>query len=161
MDLQSLIDRRLVWCDVAAGSREAVLDACAERLAAELGVRAVDVAQRLREREALGPTALGGGVAIPHCKLDALSRVVLAVVRLVEPGVDWGAPDGKPVRLLLVVLSPSANPAAHLQALAAISRWLRGPEVMAQLLAAVDQPQLLACLPGQGAAQRDPAMAGR
>ena len=85
-----------------------------------------DLVARLLEREQLGCTGLGGGIAIPHCKMPGLSDVVVAMATTAEP-IPFGAADGIPVRLIFLVASPAAASAAHLQALARISRILRTP----------------------------------
>lgn len=103
---------------------------------APLGAVAIDadeLYQKLAERERLGSTAVGGGVAIPHCKLKGLERPVVAIGR-VEPGLEFGAPDGRPVRAFFVVVSPLDTPAAHLQVLSAVSRWIKEPARLARLL---------------------------
>jgi PTS system nitrogen regulatory IIA component len=98
--------------------------------------------QRLWEREQLGSTAIGRGIAIPHCKLDGLEHVALAV-GLAPGGVDFGAADGQPVRLFFVVVSPSRSPAEHLQSLAAISRWVKADGRVERLLGLRDPGEVL------------------
>lgn len=138
MRLQELTAPGLVFPGLAGDSTFAVLDDWT-RLLVAVGV--FDDAERLRERllerEALGSTGVGGGVAIPHCKVDALDEVVVSVGTTRQP-VEWGAVDGQPVRLLFLVASPAARPAAHLQTLAAISRWLKQDRHSERLLTAVD-----------------------
>jgi mannitol/fructose-specific phosphotransferase system IIA component (Ntr-type) len=75
---------------------------------------------------------LGGGLAIPHCKLHEIGDVVLAV-GVSRRGIDFAAADGLPVRLVFLVLSPADAPALHLQALARISRVIRLPGVAERL----------------------------
>lgn len=94
---------------------------------------AADLTTRLLEREKLGCTGLGNGLAIPHCKLAGLENVVVAV-GVVPDGVDFQAIDGRPVRLVLLVLSPADAPAGHLQALARISRLVKTPGVTEAIL---------------------------
>jgi PTS system nitrogen regulatory IIA component len=102
-----------------------VLRTFADRLAREGAVKdAAELFRRLREREQLSSTGIGSGIAIPHCKMPGLTQAVLAV-GLAPQGVDFGAPDGQPVRLFFVVVSPEASPAEHLRVLAAISRWIK------------------------------------
>jgi PTS system nitrogen regulatory IIA component len=126
MRLGSLTRPDLVFPDLAAADREQVLRSFAERIAGHGLVRDADTLyQRLAEREQLGSTGIGGGIAIPHCKLDGLKQGMVAIGRVRE-GVDFGAADGQPVRLFFLVISPSQAPAEHLQALAAISRWIKG-----------------------------------
>ncbi len=86
------------------------------------------LARQLVGREARCPTAIGAGIAMPHWKIPALSRVVVAVGRARLP-VDFAAPDGKPVDLVFLLLSPAEVPATHLAALARLSRILRAPGV--------------------------------
>lgn len=123
--LETLTDPHLIFPGLTAGDAQGVLRELATRLA-QAGVVADPEAlfQRLWEREQLGSTAIGRGIAIPHCKLDGLAHVVLAV-GLAPNGVDFGATDVQPVRLFFVVVSPSRSPAEHLQSLAAISRWVK------------------------------------
>ena len=127
MRLASLTRPELIFPDLPAQDRDAVLRALAGRIAGLGLVRdAEGLFQKLREREQLGSTGIGAGVAIPHTKLPGLEEEIVAIA-MVPEGVGFGAADGQPVRLLFLVLSPSSAPAAHLQVLAAISRWLRTP----------------------------------
>ena len=89
--------------------------------------------RRLLEREELGSTAIGSAVAIPHCKMPDLSRVVVGI-GLSREGVEFESEDGKPVRLFFVVVSPSDTPAAHLRSLAAISKWVKADRHVDRLL---------------------------
>lgn len=123
--LGSLIRPQLIFADLPAADRSEVLRAFADRVAVQGLVKSgADLFQKLWEREQLGSTGIGLGVAIPHCKLPGLAQGVVAV-GLVPGGVDFGAADGRPVQVLFLVISPSGAPAEHLQILAAISRWLR------------------------------------
>ncbi len=97
--------------------------------------RPKDVAEKLAQREEMGSTAVGHEVAIPHCKLNELKEVLVAV-GLHPEGLAFGAPDGQPVRLFFFVLSPQAQPTAHLTALARISKLVRAPGTLRSLLAA-------------------------
>jgi PTS system nitrogen regulatory IIA component len=124
--LDSLISPDLIFPDLAAGDGTEALVELASKVAASGRVKPGEpLLQRLREREQLGSTAIGHGVAIPHCKLDGLSRVLVAV-GVSRRGVDFRASDGKPVHLFFLVASPSRSPAEHLQSLAAISKWVKG-----------------------------------
>jgi len=145
-----LIRPDLIFPDLPATDRAGVLRAFAERLAERgLVVDADALSDKLWEREQLGSTAVGGGIAIPHCKLDRLSRGTVALGRVRE-GVDFGAADGAPVRLFFLVISPSQSPAEHLQILAAISRWLKGGNRVQELLAQPDAQALYDYLQREG-----------
>jgi PTS system nitrogen regulatory IIA component len=128
-----LVDERLVFPDLTGRTVEEVLDEMTRGLARAGVVQdAEDVARRLVERERMGSTGLGGGLAIPHCKVRELSDLVFAV-GVSRGGVDFLAADGLPVTLIFLVLSPADAPALHLQALARISRVIRMPGVAERL----------------------------
>ena len=135
MRLGSLTRPDLIFPDLPAADRPEALRALAGRLAG-LGLveSGEDLFQRLWEREQLGSTGIGAGIAIPHCKLPGLAHGIVAV-GLVPGGVDFGAADGQPVKVLFLVVSPSGAPAEHLQILAAISRWVRAGRHAERILA--------------------------
>lgn len=135
MRLGSLTRPDLIFPDLPAADRPAALRALADRLTG-LGLveSGEDLFQRLWEREQLGSTGIGAGVAIPHCKLPGLVHGIVAV-GLVPGGVDFGAADGRPVKVLFLVVSPDGAPAEHLQILAAISRWVRAGRHAERILA--------------------------
>lgn len=142
MRLSSLTSPELIFVDLPGADGPTVLRAFAERVVERGIVKDADLLyRRLLEREKLGTTALGQGVAVPHCKIDGLAEVVVAV-GLSRKGIDFDSDDGKPVRLLFLVISPSAAPAAHLQSLAAISRWVRADHHLERILAA-DEAQAI------------------
>lgn len=148
MQLRQLVDPKLFFQDLPAGSRDAVLRELAQRLEAQGAVPdAEDVYRKLTERELLGSTAIGHGVAIPHCKLSGLDRVVVAV-GVTAKGVPIEAPDGDPVRVFFVVVSPTGSPAEHLQTLAAISRWLKENSNLERIRRARTVEEIDACLCG-------------
>lgn len=137
------IDPRLVFCGVPGSSREEILKELAIRVAGQGFVPdARELAERLLERERLGCTGLGGGIAIPHCKLPDIDRVAIAVASTQSP-VDFGAADGRPVTLVFLVVSPANGAAAHLQALARVSRLLRVPGVAEGLRQAPSPERLM------------------
>ena len=87
----------------------------------------------------LGSTAIGSGVAIPHCKMENLRRVEVAI-GLSREGVEFESEDGRPVQLFFLVVSPTDSPAAHLRALAAISKWVKADRHVERLLA-LEEPE--------------------
>ena len=148
--LESLTSPDLVFPDLLATDAPAVLRELAEMVAGTgLVPEPETLFQRLWEREQLGSTAIGNGVAIPHCKLNGLQRVLVAV-GLSRNGVDFGAADGKSVRLFFLVASPSRSPAEHLQSLAAISKWVKGAGHVERLLDLRDGPAIVAAIRGEG-----------
>lgn len=137
MKLQQLIHPDRVALGLQAGDGDEAIAVVGELLSEQLGVPAGKVITALKEREKLGSTGVGDGFAIPHCKLPGISEIVVAVVRFKE-GVDFHSPDGKPVRLMFVVISPPDQPAAHLQVLSQIARVLKRKDVRRKLLEAED-----------------------
>jgi nitrogen PTS system EIIA component len=101
------------------------------------------VVERLTERERLGSTGFGGGIAIPHGKIDGLDHVVGLFARLAQP-VDFASIDDEPVDLVFMLLSPTDAGAAHLKALAQVSRILREKAFVAKLRGAATDDALYA-----------------
>ena len=118
--------------------------------AREYGLDAPVVAERLTERERLGSTGFGGGIAIPHGKIEGLEHIVAVFARLAQP-VEFEAVDGLPVDLVFCLLSPPDAGADHLKALAQVSRWLRDPGFVAKLRGAGSDDALYALFAGQEA----------
>lgn len=116
------------------------------KLAAQnYGLDAIAVQDGLEERERLGPTGFGGGTAIPHCKIVGIDRPVAVFIRL-DTAVEYGAIDDQPVNLIFGLISPASDGAAHLRALAGISRLLRDEKICAQLRGAADADAIYALL---------------
>jgi PTS system nitrogen regulatory IIA component len=109
------------------------------------GVEARTVVERLSERERLGSTGFGGGVAIPHGKIERLDRVIGVFARLDEP-IDFQAIDDMPVDIVFMLLSPPDAGAEHLKALARVSRALRDRPFLAKLRGAGSDDALYALL---------------
>lgn len=99
------------------------------------------VLERMLEREELGSTGFGRRIAIPHARIAGLNRPVAAFMRLETP-VEFDAADGMPIDLVFGILSPEGAGAAHLHALAAISRMMRDERMHGELLAA-SRPEVL------------------
>jgi PTS system nitrogen regulatory IIA component len=112
------------------------------------GLNANDVLEGLEQREALGSTGFGQGVAIPHCRSAQVNRPTLALLKLAEP-CDFAAADAMPVSLVFGLVSPENAGATHLHALAAISRLLRDEAMLQALLEANDAEALFALLTNQ------------
>ena len=109
---------------VRLDSKPAILEAISARFAEVYHLDAAAVLGQMAEREALGSTGFGRGVAIPHARIADLARPVAAFLRLQTP-VGFDAADGMPVDLVFGLLSPAQAGTAHLHALASISRMMR------------------------------------
>lgn len=130
---------------VGASDKQRILETLAQRLAESYSLDEGEVLEGLEEREKLGSTGFGSGVAIPHARMDGLSRPVAALLRLDAP-VDFDSADAMPVDLVIGLLSPSNAGAAHLHALAAISRMVRDEATYDALVNAADAEALNALL---------------
>ncbi|GIT91473.1 PTS lactose transporter subunit IIC [Jannaschia pagri] len=101
------------------------------------GLDQADAFTALQDRESLGPTGVGDGVALPHARLDGLEAVHGVFLRLETP-LDFDAMDRKPVDLIFALFAPEGAGVAHLKALALVSRTLRDSGICAKLRANSD-----------------------
>ncbi len=132
MDIGELLVRDGIVLRSGASSKRQALHALASAAAQALGQDEIRVFDALMEREALGSTGLGSGVAVPHARLPGLDSVKAVFVRLDTP-VAYDAVDDRPVDLMFALFAPPRDGAEHLRALAAVSRALRSPELREQL----------------------------
>ena len=110
-----------------------------------LDVTVRDIVSAAVERERLGSTGVGNGVALPHARIDGIDQVMVGFARLTEP-LDFDSVDNRPVDLVAFLLAPSDAAGAHLRALARVSRQLRREEKRAKLRAAPDAQSLFTLL---------------
>ncbi|HBI20334.1 MULTISPECIES: PTS sugar transporter subunit IIA [unclassified Brevundimonas] len=132
MDIGDLLAPKGVVLRGGASSKRQALHALSEAASHALGVDEAKVFDALMEREALGSTGLGSGVAVPHARLAQIDKVTAVFVRLDTP-VAFGAVDDRPVDLIFGLFAPPKAGTEHLRALAAVSRALRSPELREQL----------------------------
>lgn len=144
-DLSDLLRPDAIVTDMSAASKKLMLQQLGTLAGRLTGEDHRDIVERLMARERLGSTGFGGGVAIPHAKLDGLDTVVGLFARLAQP-VDFDAVDGLPVDLVFVLLSPARAGAEHLKALARVSRQLRDRDMVAKLRGAGSQDAVFALL---------------
>ena len=122
MMIQNLLNPQRVLCRLDAVSKKRVLELVAHHVAGnEQGLDEDQLYASLLERERLGSTALGSGVAVPHCRVSGLEQPLGCLVTL-EQAIDYDAPDGLPVDLLFVLLVPPDATQEHLDLLADIAR---------------------------------------
>lgn len=134
-ELNSLLPADCVRSGVTTTSRKAVLEAIADLLAnAYPDISARELFNALVEREHLGSTGLGEGVAVPHCRMKC-SQLMGALLSLTRP-VSFDAPDGEPVDLLFILVAPRDEPSAHLEALALVAQVFGDPAERARLRSA-------------------------
>ncbi len=145
MDLGDLIAPEAVIASLKANSKKQVIQAVAEKAAVLTGLMERDIFETLLQREKLGSTGVGGGIAIPHGKLQGLDRIFGLFARLPKP-IDFEALDDQPVDLVFLLLAPEGAGADHLKALARIARHLRQGGVANKLRASTDRAALHAVL---------------
>jgi len=142
MKITDYLTPELVVAELAVSSKDEALQQLAEQVAAVVpGLESDGVLAVLKEREALGSTGIGGGIAIPHGKLSGLEEVLVLFARSSQ-GVEFAAVDGKPVHLIFLLLAPESAAGTHLKILARISRMLKQSEFCDKLLAAADAEAL-------------------
>lgn len=141
--LEQVVGDRIVL-SLEAGSKREALQELADAASAGLPDLSRDqVLQVLQERENLGSTGIGEGIAIPHGKLKGIDRIVICFGRS-RTGVPFDAVDGKPVHLFFVLLTPQSAAREYLHTLAQLSRFLKNPSVRARLLQAGSAEELSA-----------------
>ncbi|HEX5453701.1 MAG TPA: PTS IIA-like nitrogen regulatory protein PtsN [Stellaceae bacterium] len=144
MNIADLLAPRAVVAQLRAGSKKQVLQEIARRAAPLIEVPDRRIYEVLAERERLGTTGIGKGVAVPHGKLPELTRLWGMFARLERP-VLFEAVDDQPVDLVFMLLAPAEAGAEHLRALARVSRLLRD-EAICQKLRGTDSPDALYAL---------------
>jgi len=145
MHLADLISPEAVIPSLRAKTKKQLLQELSARAARLTGLQERYVFDTLLQRERLGSTGLGEGIAIPHGKFAGLKRIVGIFARLAEP-VNFEAVDGEPVDIVFLLLAPEGAGADHLKALARISRLLREGHAVDKLRASKDASALYAVL---------------
>ncbi|MDR2142650.1 MAG: PTS sugar transporter subunit IIA [Deltaproteobacteria bacterium] len=140
MDLKQFLTPEAIILDLTATTYPEALTTMCQLAARLLRRQLAEILEPVLERENLGPTAVGGGVAIPHGKVPGLSEVFLTLARI-APGAELAvdSPDGQPVKILTLVLSPMTPTSGHLRVLALLGRLWKTPKNLSLLLAAPDQ----------------------
>ncbi|MEL6362886.1 MAG: PTS sugar transporter subunit IIA [Pseudomonadota bacterium] len=128
MGVQDILSREAVIPNVAARCKREVISIVAKRACELTGIADETISAALMDREQLGSTGLGDGVAIPHGKIAGLNKITGVFAKLSTP-IDFDAVDGMPVDLVFLLLAPSEASAAHLKALAKVSRLLREADI--------------------------------
>ncbi len=137
MDLDAMLSSSCVHHAHNAGDRAQVLEQIAALAASHPNLAGLDEAhirRALAQREALASTACGGAVAIPHCRLPGANGFVLGLFRLTTP-IDWSAPDGQPVDLVVFVLGPDEGTRDYIQLLSSLAHILRKNDLRPALAA--------------------------
>lgn len=142
MNINELLSQDAVLADLTAKTKtELLAELAAPLIVLHPELQSVDVLSILCQREELGSTAVGEGVAIPHGKVPVLSHLALAFGRS-RAGIDFSAPDNQPCHLFFLILVPENGAGQHLRLLAQISRRARDPVFRHEVRLAEDAAQL-------------------
>lgn len=146
MNIRELIKQSFIVSELKSKTKREVLLELSRSLSEDLpDVNTDAVVEVLLDREKLGSTGIGDGVAIPHGKIAGLDRLVVSFGRSLE-GVDFEALDGKPVNVFFLLLAPDNSAGKHLKALAKISRMLKDADFRKDLMAAESTQKLLSLI---------------
>lgn len=145
MQLKDIVEPEAVFSGLNATSKKHLLQELAQKAEEVLGVKARTAFDAMLERERLGATGMGRGVAIPHARISGLTGITGLFACLQRP-IEFEAADDEPVDLVFALLAPEDAGADHLRALARVSRRLRDPGVCAKLRAANGSSAIYAVL---------------
>jgi len=145
MEIADLLIPRGVIAQLRVGNKKQALLEIARRASAMTGVAERRIYDVLAERERLGSTGIGGGIAIPHARMASLAKPVGLFARLVHP-IDFDAIDERPVDIVFLLAAPESAGADHLKALARVSRLLRDRNLVEKLRATENAEALYALL---------------
>jgi PTS system nitrogen regulatory IIA component len=132
MNIKDFLAASDVAIDVRASDKASVLKDLATRVASVLGLSAEAVSSEIEKRDELGSTGIGSGVSIPHARFRDVKKPFGLLVRLKQP-IEFDAVDGQPVDIVFLLMLPAASQLDQLNALAAVARKLRDPEVLRKL----------------------------
>lgn len=154
MHINEFLDFETIKPSLPVSNKRGLFQVLGHAAGHRLGLDAAPIVAAIGEREKLGSTGFGNGVAIPHGKLGGIGRIYCVFARLAEP-IDYKAIDGGPVDLVFYMLSPPDSGAEHLKALAALSRLIRHGGTLEKLRGARSRDAIAAVL--MGADERDAA----
>lgn len=152
MDLSSFLRPNAVRVMAGTASKKRLFQDLGDIAQAVYGLGSAATVDALQERETLGPTGVGHGVALPHARLHGLDKVAGIFIRLEKP-LDFDAVDRMPVDLIFALFAPKDSGVEHLKALAVVSRTLRDEATRAKLRQNTDPAALHAVLTGSQTSQ--------
>lgn len=145
MDLSKLLVPEAVKVFGQLPSKKRLFQELGEVVGQAYGLSSAYVFDGLQERESLGPTGVGNGIALPHARLEEVDRIYGVFIRLEKP-LDYESVDRQPVDLIFGLFAPKDSGVEHLKALAQVSRTMRDPNICAKLRANLDVLKLHAIL---------------
>ena len=147
MNIGDLLSADSIHADFKASSKKQALQSLARRMAIKTGLDEREIFAKLLERERLGSTGVGKGVAIPHARVAGLRQVTGLFAKLSSP-IDFDSVDERPIDIVFMLLAPEEAGADHLKALASVSRLLRDDSTCKKLRMTPDSNALYAMLAG-------------
>lgn len=127
MGISDILSEDMVLAGVEAGNKRGLLEQLSDFVAEKENIDKNSIFEAILERENLGSTGYGDGIAFPHARIEGLDKVIAVFARL-DKGIDYDSLDSHPVDLIAFLLSPEKSGEDHLQALAVMSRVLKDAE---------------------------------
>lgn len=146
--MKDFLRRELILYGLSSKKKEEVLEEISASIAEVVGLDKDLIYETLMERERLGSTGVGEGIAIPHGKIGQLKSPVVAVA-ISREGIEFGAIDNKPVKIFVTLLTPEEPPTTHLGLLARLARILKSQEFQRQVLSAEDSEEIYKLFVGE------------
>jgi len=141
MKISDILKLEAIIADLKAKNKSEAIKELSQVVSPVAGAEAEDVATVLLEREHLGSTGIGGGIAIPHGKLDTVKSIAVGFGRSIK-GIEFESLDNRPVHLFFLLLTPEHSTGGHLKVLAQISKLLKMDQFKDRLLAAGSTEQI-------------------
>ena len=146
MKMHDILSKEAIKTKIKVANKKQLLQEIANVASEHIGVQNMSIAKSLQQREILGPTGIGNGVAIPHVKIRGLTKIYGFFSSLERP-IDFEAADKQPVDLIFTLLAPENNKGAeHLKALAMVSRVFNDKNIRAKLRSSENTDSLFAIL---------------
>ena len=145
MVISEILSPDAIFTSIKASSKKRVLQEISVGISNIYGLEQTKVFLALQEREKLGPTGMGHGVAIPHARINSISSIKGVFAKLINP-LDFGSMDSQNVDLIFVLIAPHESGANHLKALAKVSRILRNKSTCEKLRSTIDKSALYSIL---------------
>ena len=141
MKISDILSQNTIVTSIKATNKRQLLEEMSAKLARHENIDFHMVEDAMIERENLGSTAYGGGIAFPHARLEGATRVKAYFTKLSTP-IDFGAVDGEKVDLVFMLVSPENSGADHLEALAALSKAMRNKTMCTKLRKATTKDEI-------------------
>lgn len=148
MKISQLLDKRAIIADLKSTEKTGAIQELAAAISQNTNGTADQITEVLMGREQLGSTGIGGGIAIPHGKIDLVDSIVIGL-GLSRGGVEYDSLDNKPVHIFFVLLTPENSTEGHLKVLAQISKLLKMEEFKKGLLSSKSREDLLKVVEAQ------------